>query len=933
MSGASALRRFAVPIASGAIVALLGLMEAGFIPAGLAQPVSDVLQLALALFATLACVWAAHRPAARAFWTGLALACLAWALGQLIWVVRGVPFGSDPGYAEADLAFWASTALFVVAFVLRPDRRDSQPRLLAIDVLVAVVALVYLYFEIAYVHLLLGDLPAYEAWSTFVFDFRGLALLPAVLWALHFADARLRPLYLRLASAFLLLQLGGSVTNQSFTSGIGGPYHAGFYDLPWTLPFVWIGLLALRSAPIDAEPVVPHAERWQDSARATIVAFVAVLLFPVVQVLLGLEGDPQSRVTRLRAAAALAGTLAVAGLYLLRQLVVLGQAEATLREGEERFRALLENTEEGVGVYGADLKVQYVSGAIERIAGSAPEERVGQNALDLVHPDDREKAHAILGAVLRAPGERVSGSLRFVSGAGDVRELEVEAVNRLCEPVVQGIVVNFRDVTERRRAEDERERSASLLEATLESTTDGILVADLDGRARRFNQKFSAMWRMPRELLASSEGERAIASVLDQLVEPHAFLDRVRELYGRVDAESLDTLHFHDGRVFERYSLPQRLGGEVVGRVWSFRDVSERTHARQATERLVAIIEATPDLVGTADATGRPLYLNRAGRRMLGLADAAPLDENIERYYPPREAARVAREALPTAIRDGSWSGETAIRHREGGEIPVLQVIVAHRDDAGEVEFLSTIARDIRERKQAEEELRRGQTMAALGSLVAGVAHEVRSPLFGMSATLDAFAARFGERSDHRPYLLVFREQLERLSSLMNDLLEYAKPAGLRLAESPLEPVVQEALDACSELARRGGVRLETRLAPGLPALRMDPKRLMQAFRNLVENSVQHSPTGGEVRIGAELVRRGDEARLECVVEDQGPGFKAEDLPHVFEPFFTRRLGGTGLGLSIVYRVVTDHGGTIDARNRPGGGACITLGLPVAGGR
>jgi PAS domain S-box-containing protein len=695
---------------------------------------------------------------------------------------------------------------------------------------------------------------------------------------------------------------------------------------------VWIGLLALRRAALEAEPAAPHSPSWSDIARATVVAFVAVLLFPVVQVLLGFGSDPQSMVSRLRAAAALAGTLLVAGLFLLRQLVVLGQAERALREGEERFRALLDNSEEGVGVYAADLTVQYVSGAIERLAGAVAAERVGRNALDIVHAEDREKARAILGAVLRAPGERVSGSLRSVTAAGEVRELEVEAVNRLSEPVVQGIVVNFRDVTERRRAEEERARSASLLEATLESTTDGILVSGLDGRARRFNQKFSAMWRVSRELLEESE-ERALASVLDQLVEPQAFIDGVRDLYGRLEAESLDTLHFHDGRVFERYSLPQRLGGEVVGRVWSFRDVSERAHARQATDRLVAIIEATPDLVGIADASGRPLFLNRAGRRMLGLADAAPLDEHILSYYSPHESARIAREALPAATRDGSWSGETAIRHRERGEIPVLQVIVSHRDEAGAVEFLSTIARDIRERKLSEEELRRAQTMAALGSLVAGVAHEVRNPLFGMSSTLDAFEARFGERSDHRPYLVVFREQLERLSSLMNDLLEYAKPAGLRLAQGPIEPVVKEALDACRELARRGGVRLETRLAPDLPALRMDPKRLMQAFRNLVENSVQHSPTGGEVRIGAELVRRGGEARLECVVEDQGPGFKPDDLPHVFEPFFTRRHGGTGLGLSIVYRVVSDHGGSIDARNRPGGGACITVGLPLAGGR
>ena len=110
----------------------------------------------------------------------------------------------------------------------------------------------------------------------------------------------------------------------------------------------------------------------------------------------------------------------------------------------------------------------------------------------------------------------------------------------------------------------------------------------------------------------------------------------------------------------------------------------------------------------------------------------------------------------------------------------------------------------------------------------------------------------------------------------------------------------------------------------------MDPKRLAQVFRNLLENGVQHSPAGGEVRVAAAVVRQSDETRVECVIEDKGPGFRAEDLPHVFEPFFTRRHGGTGLGLSIVYRIVTDHGGTIVARNRPGGGARITVGLPVA---
>ena len=921
----------ALGVATAAVVAFLALLESGLVAPHTAQRMSDVLQLLLASGAAAACLWAARRSGAFGLWTGFGIGCVAWTSGQLVWLVNGVPSAPESGYPEADLAFVTSTALFVAAFVLRPDRRNKRGSLVAIDVVVALFAMLYLFFEIAYVYLLLGEVEGYEAWSTSLFNLRGLALLTALLWATHYADAEWKRFYRALTPCFLLLEVGGAITNRSFTLAGAGSYHAGFYDLPWTLPFLWLGFVAARWGGSSAMPrAVPEASDWPSTRRSTQLAFVTVLLFPVLHILLAGDDAPGSPLARLRAAAALLGTLLVAGLYLARQLIVLRDAEGRLREGEERFRALLDTGADGVGVYGPDLSVQYVSGSVMRLSGYRAEERIGRSTLELVHPDDVDQMRETLRAVLSAPGKRVVSCYRVRTRDGRWRDVETEAVNRLDDPAVAGIVANFRDVTERRRAEEERERSRSLLEATLESTADGILVADLHGRVSRFNQKFCAMWSVTRELLEAGEG-KALASVVDQLQEPQSFIDKVRSLYSQPEAESLDTLRFRDGRVYQRYSQPQRLAGEVVGRVWSFSDVSERARAERAAARLVAIIEATPDLVGTADAAGLPLYLNRAGRRLLGLGDHTPLGDDINRYYPARELKRVRHEVLPAAIRAGSWSGEIAIRHRDGHEIPVLQVIVAHRDAAGEVEFLSTIARDIRERKHAEEELRRSQTMAALGALVAGVAHEVRNPLFGIGSTLDAFEARFAGQSDHRPYLQVFREQLSRLTSLMNDLLEYAKPSGLELAQAPIGPVVEQALATCAELAQRAQVTLESRVAPDLPPLRMDPKRLAQVFRNLVENAVQHSPKGGAVRVSAELVSRGGEARLECVVEDHGPGFGAEDLPHVFEPFFTRRHGGTGLGLSIVYRIVSDHGGTVAASNRPGGGARISVSLPVAG--
>jgi PAS domain-containing protein len=134
---------------------------------------------------------------------------------------------------------------------------------------------------------------------------------------------------------------------------------------------------------------------------------------------------------------------------------------------------------------------------------------------------------------------------------------------------------------EHRRAEQSLRESLSLHRATLESTADGILVVDRQGKIVSFNHKFAEMWRIPEPILQSRDDGRAITFVLNQLKDAGAFLSKVTELYSKPDEESFDVLEFKDGRVFERYSIPQRIDGASVGRVWSFRDVTARRRAEQ----------------------------------------------------------------------------------------------------------------------------------------------------------------------------------------------------------------------------------------------------------------------------------------------------------------------------------------------------------------
>ena len=147
------------------------------------------------------------------------------------------------------------------------------------------------------------------------------------------------------------------------------------------------------------------------------------------------------------------------------------------------------------------------------------------------------------------------------------------------------------EIRERQAAEDELRRTVSLLTATLESTTDGILVVDGKGRTKNYNKRFSVMWQIPDAVLESQDDDWTLASVPGQLEDPEAFLAKVRELYDTPRAESFDVIRFRDGRVFERYSKPQRIDNDIMGRVWSFRDVTHRVQADQEQLRLVAELE------------------------------------------------------------------------------------------------------------------------------------------------------------------------------------------------------------------------------------------------------------------------------------------------------------------------------------------------------
>jgi diguanylate cyclase (GGDEF)-like protein/PAS domain S-box-containing protein len=242
---------------------------------------------------------------------------------------------------------------------------------------------------------------------------------------------------------------------------------------------------------------------------------------------------------------------------------------------EARVSSLVHNAGAITMLVTADGIVESVSAAITRLTGIDQEDVLGTHLCDLVASHDRDRlCDAFLATKQGVP---TTITVEVPTPARDAAvPLELSVVDLRDDPTVGGYVVSAHEVSERVAAEADLRRALSLLEATLDSTADGILVVDAEGRIASYTRRFVEMWRLPDSVVLARDDERALGHAMEQLADPGAFLRKVEELYAQPEADSYDMLEFRDGRVFERFSIPQRVDGAVVGRVWSFRDLTER---------------------------------------------------------------------------------------------------------------------------------------------------------------------------------------------------------------------------------------------------------------------------------------------------------------------------------------------------------------------
>ena len=712
-----------------------------------------------------------------------------------------------------------------------------------------------------------------------------------------------------------------------------------------------------------------HGELVQvlGDGREALTAYRASRQFPVVvavhldrEHVLATWQSEARRLTGIVVPIMLALSCAAIALWRRQQRIAAQQVEL---ERERRLVAsVFEASAASILITTASGEILAANPAFEQITGYSREEVIGINPRILKSGLNPQQTYEELWETI-SRGAVWRGELQNRKKSG---ELYWEAL--AISPVVddQGRITHFigvaPDITEAKLAEQALRASFSLLDATLDSTTDGILVVDRNGKAAKWNRAFIDIWQAPAVAAAGAE-EAVVGQALAQLARSGHALTEVIGPHPDPAAGSLDQIELADGRVFERYSQPQRIGEQIVGRVWCFHDVTrqKRTEAelRASEQQFRALFANSPVSILVHDReSGEIIDANATAWKAYGLRSLQELQASdfwLAAPYSFAEALSWIRKAAAHGKQQFEWRNR-----RRDGELFWEQVTLS-RVSIGGVERILATAIDISDRKRAEQQLAEyGEHLevlvdertaaltqartaiadaqaanAAKTEFLSRMSHELRTPLnailgFGQLLALPGDAPLSAQQADNvQEILRAGRHLLEQV----NEVLDLARIESGRIELSldavPLSSVVAECVALLRPLAEARGIGIDAAIDDSV--LQADPTRLKQVILNLLSNAIKYNREHGTVRLGS--TREGE--RLRVAVTDSGRGIASEHLPRLFQPFERLEssyegIEGSGVGLALSKRLVEMMAGSIRVDSRIGVGSTFSFDLPLA---
>ena len=612
----------------------------------------------------------------------------------------------------------------------------------------------------------------------------------------------------------------------------------------------------------------------------------------------------------------------------------------------QRQAVVMEQLNEAVVISDLDHRVTDANQAAERLFGYSRDELVSQTTAIL--PADpaawEQSAPKVLARLRKGKSWKGETFMRHKDGSDFLADLALAPLRDTDGSAVATIAV-IRDVTSRRQAEEALKASERKFFMLFETIGDGIVLTDNDGFIEDANQAFLDMVGYARDEIIGMDPRRLMPERFHMQRD-----DSVREAYesGRMVTVEKEYLR-KNGTTFPAIANLAVIfddDGTPLRRTTIVRDITEQREKEREQKRLMAILEATTDFIGIVTRNGGLAYLNQAGRRMLGLGANADVSRwSIWDFHTDACARQIKQVGLPAVERDGAWHGEASLVNRKGEEIPVSQLIVAHRGRDGEIEYYSSMARDISDRVAFEAELMKAKEWAEIANraksdFLANMSHELRTPLnaiIGFSKMMkDQLFGDLGA-PQYVEYVNDINDSGTHLLGIINDILDLSKIEAGKYELSEQEVDLAAMVTWCANTIRprlhSGRQKLTLTLSDHVPRLWADERALRQILLNLLSNSVKFTPEDGEITVE---ITEDEDGGVTLRVVDTGVGIPEDKIEDVLQPFgqadstLARQFGGTGLGLSITKSLLDMHGADLKLTSTEGKGTTATVRFPAA---
>jgi two-component system nitrogen regulation sensor histidine kinase GlnL len=359
-----------------------------------------------------------------------------------------------------------------------------------------------------------------------------------------------------------------------------------------------------------------------------------------------------------------------------------------------------------------------------------------------------------------------------------------------------------------------------------------------------------------------------------------------------------------------------------------------RTTTQISWEQILTNLD---DGVVAVDPEGKITFFNEAAEVLTEVSSAAAAAQPFERIF-KREPWLVDLVRRTHPPRQKRARGEGDFITRWGRKIPVSITVSPLQDRHGHFVGTILLLRDIKHRKELEEDLKRADRLVLIGTLAAGLAHEIRNPLGGIKGAAQLLRRSADSNPSVREFTDIMIREVARVDQLIEQLLDLSRPAQLTLAPVNIHEILEDVLLLEGQTLGDREIHVRKRFDPSLPPIRGDRAQLTQVFLNLVKNAFQAMAQTGTLtittRVETDYHIRGQDTGPNRFIwvdlADEGGGIREEDLPHIFSPFFTTKINGTGLGLATCYRIIKEHGGTIRVESTEGRGSTFKVSLVVA---